>query len=364
MDTRPEGNQTAATESRYGVWIEDVVIVPLVLVALAVAKLVRATMIVLIRFLDIAFPILLQVARFPLFTLRILGDALTGLLRWIVRFLPVPGEKRDAWREALSQYWQWLRQKVSYKAFEHAVHHAFEAGMAWVFRRCKALTPRQALLVIVGAVVWLPLSFILATATHAVLIAKAATLPAWMQLLHPVATILAKSKLLVLPAYPASWPQAKQDPWLQALFRLYERIASLHVLQKTGFRYRQMERVSARAADALARGADAVGLDHLSDKVLGLINRTAAWFGRAVHAGVMGLGSMLWKAPVVGSILARYDEHYDRVEEQNPATLSDKVGSAYRWWAMKFSVEYYEAKEKEEAAKRAAATEVQATSTS
>ena len=32
--------------------------------------------------------------------------------------------------------------------------------------------------------------------------------PSWIQLLHPVATVIAKSKLLVLPAYPAAWPQA------------------------------------------------------------------------------------------------------------------------------------------------------------
>src|SRR5262249_31375648 len=51
-----------------------------------------------------------------------------------------------------------------------------------------------------------------ATALHATLIARARSLPAWMQLLHPFATLIAKSKLLVLPVYPAAWPQAKQHP--------------------------------------------------------------------------------------------------------------------------------------------------------
>jgi hypothetical protein len=51
---------------------------------------------------------------------------------------------------------------------------------------------------------------------HAVLLANAASLPAWMQLLHPVAAVIAKSKLLVLPAYPAAWPQAKKQAWVQA----------------------------------------------------------------------------------------------------------------------------------------------------
>ncbi|WP_213030314.1 hypothetical protein, partial [Acinetobacter baumannii] len=115
---------------------------------------------------------------------------------------PLPGDRSRIWREALQQGWAWLRQKISYHAFEEAVHHAFEAGMAWVFKSCKTLSPRTALLVIIAAVLWIPISFGAATAVHATLIAKAATLPSWMQLLHGVATILAKSKLLVLPVYP------------------------------------------------------------------------------------------------------------------------------------------------------------------
>jgi hypothetical protein len=84
--------------------------------------------------------------------------------------------------------------------------------MAWVFRTCRTLTPRAAFLVLLGAILWLPISFVIATLMHAVLIAKALTLPAWMQLLHPVATVIAKSKLLVLPVYPAAWPQARLHP--------------------------------------------------------------------------------------------------------------------------------------------------------
>src|SRR5215470_13008630 len=40
-----------------------------------------------------------------------------------------------------------------------ALHHAFEAGMAWVFRKCRRLTPSGALLVIAVALLWLPVSF-------------------------------------------------------------------------------------------------------------------------------------------------------------------------------------------------------------
>ena len=210
------------TDEGFRVGIDDLVIVPLVAVAFAIWRILRRTFFILVDLVDFLFPILLQVMRFPLFTLRILGDGIAALLKGIVRFLPVGGDRRAAWREFVSRHWAWLRQKISYKAFEEAVHHAFEKGMAWVFKTCHALSPRAALWVLIGAVLWLPISFGVATFMHAVLIAKALSLPAWMQLLHPVATVIAKTKLLVLPVYPAAWPQAKQHPLMQALIRFWQ----------------------------------------------------------------------------------------------------------------------------------------------
>jgi hypothetical protein len=93
---------------------------------------VRSAWTVLKHIIDFLFPILLQLMRFPLFTLRILGDGIVALLRGIARILPIGGERRAAWREFVNQQWAWLRQKISYKAFEEAVHHLFENGMAWV----------------------------------------------------------------------------------------------------------------------------------------------------------------------------------------------------------------------------------------
>ena len=84
---------------------------------------------------------------------------------------------------------------------------------------------------------------------HAVLLANAALLPAWMQLLHPIATIIAKSKLLVLPAYPAAWPQAKKHAWVQAVFRCMHRIAALDSIRKTVHRYEQSKQAVAQARD-------------------------------------------------------------------------------------------------------------------
>jgi hypothetical protein len=184
----------------WGVGVEDVIILPLVLIALAAKHLSKVTLSILLRILDYAFPILLQLARFPLFTARIIGDGAALLLLGMVRCLPVSGPTHQEWRNFVVRNWSWLRQKISYRAFEEFVHDVFERGMAWVFRKCKALTPTGALLVLAGAVLWFPISFGVATGMHAILIAKATSLPAWMQLLHPLATIIAKSKLLVLPS--------------------------------------------------------------------------------------------------------------------------------------------------------------------
>jgi hypothetical protein len=348
------GHAPETAQSRFGAGVEDLIIFPLVAIALAVKQLFHAMLSLLIHILDYAFPILLQLARFPLFTVRIIGDAIAALLKGVVRFLPMSGTKREAWRELVSEYWSWLRQKISYKAFEEAVHHAFERGMAWVFRKCRTLTPRAALLVIVGAALWLPISFGLATAMHAVLLAEAASLPAWMQLLHPLATVIAKTKLLVLPAYPAAWPQARKHPFVEAMFRFYHYVAGLYLMQKTGYRYRQTEHAAAAASDALRGAAASVGLSYLADRAWAGFTALAGWIGRAVGVATTRTVEGLARAPLIGAVVRSYAARYEDVGEQQPEKLSRKVSGFFARWSIHFSAEYYEAKEREEAAKRQA----------
>jgi hypothetical protein len=131
----------ATTRSGAGLGIDDVVIFPLVLLALVAKKLLQAILSILIHVLDYAFPILLQMMRFPLFTLRIIGDTLVALVDRFIRYLPISITSRDAVRELLKRHWSWLRQKVSYRAFEEALHRSFEAGMRWIFITCRGLTP-------------------------------------------------------------------------------------------------------------------------------------------------------------------------------------------------------------------------------
>src|SRR5258708_27718438 len=185
-------------ESRFRGALDDVIIIPVVFVALAANKILRFILSILMRLLDYAFPFAMQIVWLPLFAAKVLGNVIVTVINGALRFLPLSETKRRQWSISIRRNWSWLRRKISYRAFEQAVHIAFESGMAWVFRKCRHLTPNAALVVILGAVLWL-LSFGAATAMHAVLFAKLTSWPAWMQLLHPLATVIAKSKLLVRP---------------------------------------------------------------------------------------------------------------------------------------------------------------------
>src|ERR1700748_560622 len=85
-------------QRRFGAGLDDLIIWPLVLIAFATRRAVQKIVSLLITIFDYALPILLQLVRFPLFTARILGDGIVALLSGIVRFIPMPMARRDAWR--------------------------------------------------------------------------------------------------------------------------------------------------------------------------------------------------------------------------------------------------------------------------
>ena len=284
--------------------LDDVAIVPIVLVVLAALKILRFILSIMMRLLDYAFPVAMQVIWLPLFAAKVLGNVIITLMGAALRFLPLSERKRRRWRRSIRRNWSWLRRKMSYRAFEQAVHDAFESSMAWVFRQCRHLNPSTALLVILGAILWLPISFGIATAVHAVLLAKLTLWPAWMQLLHPLATVIAKSKLLVLPVYPAAWPQARKTPFVQLLVTSFDTIKRMYVIRKIGFRYRQAEIAGIAAIERLERCA-------------GLAS-AVRWLRQAHVAERFGV--------------------------EKP---SQDLRSFFSRWSMKFSAEYYEAKERQ-----------------
>ena len=286
--------------------LDDVIIMPLVLVTLAASKFLRFIFLILMRLLDYAFPLAMQLVWFPLLAAKLLGNGLVAIINGALRVLPLSKTKRRRWRVLIRWNWSRLRRRISYRAFEHAVHIVFESGMAWVFRTCRHLTPNAALLVILGAVLWLPISFVAATAMHAVLFAKVTSWPAWMQLLHPLATVIAKTKLLVLPVYPAAWPQAKKHPFVQAVLENYDAIKRLYLVKKIGLRYRQAGIAGSAAADSLEHTA------RLTSAMRWMRNTPVAQ-----HLGV-----------------------------EKP---TQKLRSFFARWSIKFSAEYYEAKERQAA---------------
>jgi hypothetical protein len=284
--------------------LDDVFIIPLVFITLAANKILRFIVSILMRMLDYAFPVAMQIVWLPLFAAKSLCDVIVTLISAALRVLPLSATKRRQWRRSIRRNWSWFRRKMSYRAFEQAVHDAFESGMAWVFRKCRHLTPNSALLVILGAVLWLPISFGAATAMHAVLFAKVTSWPAWMQLLHPLATVIAKSKLLVLPVYPAAWPHAKKHPFVQLVFKGYETIKCTYVIRKVGFRYRQAEVAGIAAVERLER-------------IAGLTS-AVRWLRNAHVAERFGV--------------------------EKP---TQELRSFFSRWSIKFSAEYYEAKERQ-----------------
>jgi hypothetical protein len=299
-------NPAWTNESRFRGGIDDVIIIPLVLIALAANKILRFILSILMRLFDYAFLLAMQIVWLPLFAARVLGNVIVTAINGALRLVPLSETNRRRWSISIRRSWSWLRRKISHRAFERAVHTAFESGMAWVFRKCRHLTPNTALLVMLGAVVWLPISFGAATAMHAILFAKVTSWPAWMQLLHPVATVIAKSKLLVLPVYPAAWPQAKKHPIVQLAFKGYDTLKRMYVIKKVSFRYRQAEIAGTAAVDRLE-------------------------LERAV--GIASAVGRLRKAHVA--------EHFG-VEKP-----TQKLQSFFSRWSIKFSAEYYEAKEQQ-----------------
>src|SRR5262245_29783323 len=137
--------------SRSRATLDDAIIVPLVVVALAANKLLRFILSILMRLLDYAFPLIMELVWLPLFAARVLGNVIVAAMSGALRLVPLSERSRRRWSISIRRHWTRLRRKISNQAFEQAVHSAFDSSMAWVFRKCRHLTPGTALLVILGA---------------------------------------------------------------------------------------------------------------------------------------------------------------------------------------------------------------------
>jgi hypothetical protein len=339
-------------EAAFSAGVEDVIIFPLVTTALVLKSLAKRAVSVLVHILDYAFLLAMELARFPLFAVRALGDGVIGALRGLLGYLPLAQETRQQWRDFIGHKWARIRRAISYRAFEQAVHHVFERGMDWVFKKCRTLSPHTAFYVIIAAILWLPISVGVATAMHALLLANASSLPAWMQLLHPFATVVAKSKLLVLPVYPAAWPQAKKHPLIQTIARAYRNFESLFLIQKVEHRYRQTEHAMDRFVDEMRRFADLVGLSYVGSALWSSLCGITIRIAGAFRYGLKNISDQLSAAWLIGPVVRTYMAHLNAMERRNEK-ISEKVKRGFERWFVRFSAEYYEAKEAEKAAKAA-----------
>jgi hypothetical protein len=239
----------AAPRDQFRIGVDDAIISPMVGVAFLASTLFQAAFFILALASAFVFTFLLRVLTSLLLVAATAGDAMAWLIKRLADLPQLSHAKRKALGDLVDRCWPWLRQRLSHGAVATTTQSVLQRGISWVFQSFGALSPRAALLVIVGVLVWLPLSAAISIAMHAVLLANAAWLPAWTQLLHPIATIIAKSKLLVLAAYPAAWPQAKQHAWVQAALRCMDRIVALDSMRKTAHRYQQTKQAFAQVSD-------------------------------------------------------------------------------------------------------------------
>jgi hypothetical protein len=149
--------------------------------------------------------------------------------------------------------------------------------------------------------------------------------------------VIAKSKLLVLPAYPAAWPQAKRHPVVRAMITFWRHLTTLYLMRKIG----QTESAIAEAAQVSGFAAPAIGASHLLGPPLAACNATAAAIGRGLRALAAGTVAVLSALPLSSGIVRRYKEHCEEVSRQPSAPFSDKVTDFFARWSIKFSPEYY-----------------------
>jgi len=239
----------AATRDQFRIGVDDAIILPLVAIAFLARTLFQAVFFIMALASAFVVALLLRVVASVLLVAATAGDGVAWLIKRLAELPQLSGAKRMALRDLVDRCWSGPQQRLSHEAVAMTTQIVLQRGLSWVIEGFGALSPRAALLVIAGVMLWLPLSAAISIAMHAALLANAVVLPAWTQLLHPVATLIAKSKLLVLPAFPAAWPQARKHAWVQAALRRVDRIVALDSIRKTAHRYQQTKQAFAQACD-------------------------------------------------------------------------------------------------------------------
>src|SRR6478672_7718749 len=87
-------NPAWTKESRFRGSLDDVIIIPLVVVALAAKKILRFILAILMRLLDNAFPLAMQIVWLPLFAAKVVGNVIVTVVNGALGFFPLSETKR------------------------------------------------------------------------------------------------------------------------------------------------------------------------------------------------------------------------------------------------------------------------------
>jgi hypothetical protein len=148
-----------------------------------------------------------------------------------------------------------------------------------------------------------------------------------------------------LACIPGRLAPGKKHPFIQAIARSYRDFESLNVVQKTGYRYRQTECATQKIVDVIGRVASIVGLRYLWNTLLGWLNGTVAWIGKASRDAMRNNVEELSRVWLIGSIVRNYAARYSGDKP------SERELRVFERWSIRFSAVYYEAKGREKETK-------------
>jgi hypothetical protein len=120
---------------------------------------------------------------------------------------------------------------------------------------------------------------------------------------------------------------------------------SLDVVQKARYRYQQTERGAAVVANSVRRAAARIGLVDWFNAMRVPLTDMLTYIRKHWPDVMLRLLETFSGAPLVSSIADRYFARYGSVYSMRP---SEQVRGLFERWSIKFSADYYEAKDREE----------------
>ena len=123
---------------------------------------------------------------------------------------------------------------------------------------------------------------------------------------------------------------------------------NLDTLRKVRYRYQQTERGAVVVANSVGSTAAGIGLAGSFKAMWGPLTDMLAWMRKPWPDVMLRLLEAFSGAPLVGSIMDRYFARNGSVYSTRP---SEQVRGLFERWSIKFSADYYGAKDREEGRK-------------